>query len=190
MLLAGLSEFFIIGSILYALKSLPAPQPVMGTVFRLGLLITLCASTLGALNFLDIVNVSKYHGLFTFISKHVALTAFIIGAGWSFYTSKNHKIIALIILGSAITSLIINTMQEMSLLSMGIMLISIAFTLFCMRSTKQSFIRLALATAALLSTLLWGAVIPNKDLMIAVYHLCVAGFYLLSVLSFNQKRGI
>jgi hypothetical protein len=189
MLLAGLSEFFIIASIIYALKTLKAPHPLMGTVFRLGLLVTLCASTLGSLYFLDILNVGEYHKLFTFISKHVALTAFIIGAGWGFYNSKTKKIIGITLLISALTSLALNTTQELSLLSMAIMLIAILFTLFCMRSSINELKLLATGTIILLSTLFWGAIISNQDLMIAVYHTCVAGFYFLTTLSFKKNDG-
>lgn len=189
MILAGLSEFLIIASIIYALKTLPVNQPIMATVYRLGLLVTLCASALGGLYFLDILDVGEYHKTFTFISKHVALTAFIIGAGWSFYSSQPKKIIALLILASAFVSLGLNTVQELSLLSMGIMLAAIIFTLFCMSSSLSALKLLAIGTVILLSTLVWGAVISNTDLMIAVYHVCVAGFYLLAALSFNQKRG-
>lgn len=189
MLLAGLSEGFIIGAILFALKTLPSHSRLMGTVFRLSLLITLTASLFGAIKFLTDVDVSKYHGLFTYISKHFAITAYIIGAAWHHFDGALSKRIAHLILISAFLSMLLNIQLDLSLLSMGIMLLAIVLTLFNMKPNTKALAFLSLATLVLLSTLVWGALIPNKDLMIAVYHLCVGGFYLFSALSFSQQQG-
>ncbi len=189
MLLAGLSEAFIIGAILYALKTLPSHSRFMGVIFQLSLLITLTASLFGAIKFLTDLDVSRYHGLFTYLSKHLALTAFIIGAAWQHFESNLNKNIAYLILVSAFVSLLLNIKHELSLVSMIIMLLAIAFTLLNLKSNSKALIRLSLATVVLLSTLIWGALISNKDLLIAVYHLCVGGFYLLSTLSFSQQKG-
>jgi len=189
MLLAGLSEFVIMGAILYALIALPKNSPAMDSIYKLALLITLFASTLGAIKFLSDLDISKYHQIFTFISKHVAVTAFIICAGWPLFRTKATQILAVSILISTLVSLIINLFTELSLLSMGIMIFALGFTIYSMKENKTAMLYLSLATGLLLSTLFWGAFIKDLDTMIGVYHLCVGGFYLLAALSFKTKNG-
>jgi hypothetical protein len=190
MLISGLTEFLIISSIIYALIALPANHGHISTLYQVSLLITLAASTLGAVMFLSSINVSAYHQYSSFISKHTALTTFIIGAAWSVYDSRIKKIIAGGLILSAFTFLIINIYTELSLLSMFLLLTTLSFTGFCMKSNKTSLMLLILAVTALLSTLLWGNIIKDKDLMIGIYHLCVATFYLFITLSYKKFNGV
>ncbi|MFT7111159.1 MAG: hypothetical protein ACI843_002839 [Psychrobacter glaciei] len=190
MLISGLTEFLIMGSIIYALIAIPANHGYMSTLYRVSLLLTLTASTLGAVIFLSSVDVTAYHQYFTFISKHIALTTFIIGGAWSVYNSRMKRIIAGGLILVALTSLIINIYTELSLLSMILLVTTFAFTGFCMKSNIKSLILLMLAVTALLSTLLSGSMVKDKDLMIGIYHLCVALFYLFITLSYKQINRI
>jgi hypothetical protein len=69
---------------------------------------------------------------------------------------------------------------------MIILLMALAFIGFCIKSDKTSLSLLVLAVVALLSTLVWGAVIKDQDLMIGSYHVSVAVFYFLITLSFKR----
>jgi hypothetical protein len=190
MLISGLTELLIMGSIIYALIALPANHGHMSSLYRVSLLVTLAASTLGAVKFLSSVNVTAYHQYFTFISKHTALTTFIIGAAWSGYNSKSKRIIAGGLILTALISLAINIYIELSLLSMIILVTSLAFTGYCIQSNKISLILLMLALTTLLSTLLWESMVKDKDLMIGIYHLCVAIFYLFITRSYKKINRI
>lgn len=189
MLLAGLSEFIIIAGIVYALFKMPKQTLAIESIGKLALLVTLIASSLGAIKFLTDINVNQYHVIFTFMSKHIAVTAFIICAGWGFFTTNINRIIATVILISAFASLLINMVTELSLLSMIIMVIALVFTIFNMRSKTTSMKQLLFATACLLSTLAWGAFIKDMDTMIGVYHLCVGLFYFFAALSFKTNEA-
>jgi hypothetical protein len=186
MMISGLTEFLIIGSIIYALITLPSNHNHISTLYRVSLLITLVAAGLGAIMFLTTVNVNTYHQYFAFISKHTALTTFIIAAAWGALHSKLSKLISAGLILAAFASLFINIFTELSFLSMIILLMALAFIGFCIKSDKTSLSLLVLAVVALLSTLVWGAVIKDQDLMIGSYHVSVAVFYFLITLSFKR----
>jgi hypothetical protein len=186
MLISGLTEFLIIGSIIYALIVIPSNHNHISTLYRVSLFITLVAAALGAVMFLTAININAYHQYFTFISKHIALTAFIVGAAWGAYNSKLHKLIAGGLVLAALASLVINMYTDLSLISMIILLITLAFTGFCIKSNKTSLLFLVLAVTALLSTMVWGAIVKDQDLMIGIYHVCVAVFYVLISLALKR----
>ncbi|MGK0247581.1 MAG: hypothetical protein ACI910_000304 [Oleispira sp.] len=189
MLIAGITEFLIIGSILYALATLPSQHGHISTLYRVALLVTLTAASLGAVKFLTSIQISDYHQFFTYISKHVALTAFIITGAWGVFKSKQSKIIAAGIVAASLISFIVNFSTDLPLLSIIIMLLALVFTAFNMRSNPASLRYLIIAILVLLSTLLWGAIIKDRDTMIGVYHACVGLFYVLITLSFKGIEG-
>ena len=189
MLIAGITEFLIIGSILYALATLPSQHGHISTLYRVALLVTLTAASLGAVKFLTSIHISDYHQFFTYISKHVALTAFIIAGAWGVFKSKQSKIIAAGIVAASLISFIVNFSTDLSQLSIIIMLLALVFTAFNMRSNPASLRYLIIAILVLLSTLLWGAIIKDRDTMIGVYHACVGLFYVLITLSFKAVEG-
>jgi hypothetical protein len=189
MLIAGITEFLIIGSILYALATLPSQHGHISTLYRVALLVTLTAASLGAVKFLTAIQISDYHQFFTYISKHVALTAFIITGAWGVFKSKQSKIIAAGIVAASLISFIVNFSTDLSQLSIIIILLALVFTAFNMRSNPASLRYLILAILVLLSTLLWGAIIKDRDTMIGVYHACVGLFYVLITLSFKAVEG-
>jgi uncharacterized membrane protein YccC len=119
----------------------------------------------------------------------VALTAFIITGAWGAFKSKQSKIIAAGIVAASLISFIVNLSTDLSQLSMIIMLLSLVFTAFNMRSNPASLRYLIIAILVLLSTLLWGAIIKDRDTMIGVYHACVGLFYVLITLSFKALEG-
>lgn len=188
MLLAGISELAIIVGILFCLITLPKHNVITDTICRLALLVTLSASLLGAVKFLTQFNISEYHSFFTYISKHFAVTAFIICAAWGYMNKPALRKIATVFLVGALTSMFINLFTELSLLSMATMLAAIIFTTISMDNGKHSKIYLIGAAIVLMSTLIWGGVINDLDLNIAIYHICVGGFYVLSGLSFKQNK--
>ncbi|MFQ3172228.1 MAG: hypothetical protein ACI9DG_002268 [Oleispira sp.] len=189
MLIAGITEFLIIGSILYALATLPSQHGHISTLYRVALLVTLTAASLGAVKFLTSIQISDYHQFFTYISKHVALTAFIITGAWGVFKSKQAKIIAAGIVAASLISFIVNFSTDLSQLSIIIILLALVFTAFNMRSNPASLRYLIIAILVLLSTLLWGAIIKDRDTMIGVYHACVGLFYVLITLSFKAVEG-
>jgi hypothetical protein len=189
MLIAGITEFLIIGSILYALATLPSQHGHISTLYRVALLVTLIAASLGAVKFLTSIQISDYHQFFTYISEHVALTAFIITGAWGVFKSKQAKIIAAGIVAASLISFIVNFSTDLSQLSIIIILLALVFTAFNMRSNPASLRYLIIAILVLLSTLLWGAIIKDRDTMIGVYHACVGLFYVLITLSFKAAEG-
>jgi hypothetical protein len=189
MLIAGITEFLIIGSILYALATLPSEHGHISTLYRVALLVTLTAASLGAVKFLTSINISAYHQYFTYISKHVGLTVFIIAAAWRVFISTRSKIIAGGLVAASFVSFILNLSSELTLLSMVIMLLALVFTAFNMRSNPTSLTFLIIGFSALLSTLLWGAMIKDTDTMIGIYHTCVGLFYVFITLSFKGISG-
>jgi hypothetical protein len=189
MLIAGITEFLIIGSILYALATLPSQHGHISTLYRVALLVTLTAASLGAVKFLTSIQISDYHQFFTYISKHVALTAFIITGAWGVFKSKQAKIIAAGIVAASLISFIVNFSTDLSQLSIIIILLALVFTAFNMRSNPASLRYLIIAILVLLSTLLWEAIIKDRDTMIGVYHACVGLFYVLITLSFKAVEG-
>lgn len=190
MLLAGLSEFFIMLSVIYGFKTLSGNSAPMRVLYKLSLLVVLTASVLGAVKFLTTVNVSEIHALFTFISKNAALSVFIIAAGWSNFKTPNSKKIAFIILCAAFISLIANFITNAALLSLIVTLASLVFTVFNTRGNAHQMKLVLLAIVALIVSFSWGAFIEDRDLMIGLFHITVAAFFVFMARGLNNPANL
>jgi hypothetical protein len=188
MILAGLSEFLIAAGVVFALWNIrPSSTPIKALV-TIGLLSTLIASLLGAVKFLSAFDTSQYHQVFTYFSKHISMTAFIIGASWSHLKSNRAKQLALSILVVAAGSFSVNFFINLDLLSVSIMLIALIFVAYQVAYNKQAQNNIFISIALLMSTLLWGAIIKDTDIRISIFHVCVAAFLLFFTLALQIKR--
>jgi hypothetical protein len=188
MILAGLSEFLIAAGVVFALWNIRPSSTPINALVTIGLLSTLVASLLGAVTFLSAFDTSQYHQVFTYFSKHIGMTAFIIGASWSHLKSHKAKQFALAILVVAAGSFTVNFFTKLDLLSVSIMLIALIFVAYQVAYNKQAQNNIFISIALLMSTLLWGAIIKDTDIRIGIFHVCVAAFLLFFTLALRIKR--
>jgi hypothetical protein len=185
MLIAGLSEFFIIAGILFALRQRDLRQP---TALAYGYL--LCAFTiamaalLGALQFLEIANVDSVYQAFVYTSTFFAMTSFTVIGLWPTLFNTNKTYIAYGVLAFTLMGFIINLFISLPILGNIALCIAVISCILLIPDTRRYSIG---GLSILLSTAILGLIITDNNIRIGVFHLCVGLFFVALGLTFKPS---
>ncbi len=180
MLIAGLSEFYLIAALILA--SLYAPKNTPKNIqigYLFALFITALAALSGALKYLDILDTNSWHHVFSYASKHLAMAVFVICALWPLLKNLRQKQLAFYLLLLSLFSFLINLSLDLAFTADIVIISSIFFAFSLLKADKTARFKLLAALSILLSTLLWGAIIDNNSLRIGIFHLCLGSYFLL-----------
>lgn len=144
------------------------------------------AAFLGALRFLEIANVLTYHIWLTYLSKHLAMTVFVVFALWPKLQSSRAKSFAKLLLLLSLTSCILNLKFQMMWLADVTIVSSILFAAYLVRGNFGAILAVMLGLALLISKPLWGVIIDNESLRIGINHLCLGICLILLAKSLNS----
>jgi hypothetical protein len=178
MLIAGLSELLLITALGFAfLHNFKNDQSL---VVSSAMICTGAAAIMGFIRYLELADTQSLHQALSFISKHFAMSAFLTGLLWQ---SFSQKILPYFILVVTAISFILNTMNSIGVLSDAIIVLLCLYLIYKVRVKRSALIQGILALLVLTSTLIWGLVIEDKSLLLGVFHLCLACFFILIVLA-------
>lgn len=191
MFIAGVSEFFLIASLIYA-ASLGSKQA--GKYLHLGYLVALgliaVAAFFGSLRFLGLTDNVSYHVFLSYMAKHLAMPIFVLFALWHNLRSSASLWFAKCLLFLVFTSCLLNLQFQLVWLSDAIIVTTIVFAASQVRSRYRSFLAIMLGLILLLSKPLWSAIMESESLSIGIFHLCLGIFFMLLATSLNAKRSM
>lgn len=178
MLLAGLSETVLMSGLIFAYRtqSIQSAQLVRG-LFILSLITTGTAALFGFLRYTGLWDNIGPHQNVSFIAKHLAMALFINLSAWGIY-GHNEKRISLVLMLMSTASLTLNTVYSLPILSDAIIIASLALLMQRTWPNIRARAFVTLATTLLLSTLLWNLLIADANLRLAIFHVCLGGFYI------------
>jgi hypothetical protein len=178
MLIAGLSELLLVAALGFAfLHNVKNSQSLIAST---AIICTGAAAIMGFMRYLELADTQSLHQSLSFISKHFAMSAFLTGLLWQRFSQK---IIPYFILTITAISFILNTMNSIGVLSDAIIVFLCLYLIYKVRIRRSALIQGVLALLVLTSTLIWGAVIEDQSLLLGVFHLCLACFFILIVLA-------
>jgi len=188
MLFAGLSEFFIIGSLIYALSQRNTEQTVVIAISHITCAFIVAATALlGALRLLEIVDfASLYQGL-GFISVFFAMTGFIVTGLWVQLVADGKVIVAKILIAIALFGLVINLFTAVKLLGSAAVMLSAISAVWVLKESRSYAV---VALMLLLSTLAWGAVIVDENCRVGLFHLSIGGFFSFMALAIKHQAMV
>lgn len=178
MLLAGLSETVLISGLIFAYhtQNNHTSQLIRG-LFILSLLITGSAATFGFMRYTGLWDNLSPHQTMSFIAKHLAMAFFINLSAWGIYQAQ-YKLLAKILLSLSVMSFTINLAYPLTLLSDAIIIASLTLVMVRIWPNIRARVFVALAITLLLSTLIWGLILSNANIKLAIFHVSLGGFYI------------
>jgi len=184
MFFAGFSEFFIIGSLVYALSQRNTQQTTAVAISHITCAFIVGATALlGALRFLEIADFAALYQGLGFISIFFAMTGFVVTGLWPQLVADGKAMLATILIAIALLGLLINLFTSVKLLGSVAVILSVISAVWVLNKSRPYAIT---ALLLLLSTLVWGAVIDDENWRIGLFHLSIAGFF--SVMTMAIKR--
>ena len=180
MLIAGLSELLLIIGLGFAFFH--TVKNGHSVIIATAIICTAAAAILGFMRYLELADTQSSHEILTFISKHFAMSAFLTGLLWH---SFSRKIAPYLILSITAISFILNAMYSVRIISDAIIVFLCLYFIYKARVETTAFIQGVTALFILTSTLIWGLVIEDQSLLLGVFHLCLAGFFILMALAFD-----
>lgn len=190
MLIAGLSEFLIIASLIWiAIKHPFAHHTHLRNLLLLCLFITAVAASLGAIKYLTAFNTQNAHSIMTYISKYLAMPAISLLTLFHFNNtatpSRSLVIMIRFLIGISILSFALNTQYQLGFINDGVIIFSLILACW---SNNSAFKYISIAILCLASTLLWGAIITDQNIRTGVFHSAVALFFLFLGTAYSQKN--
>ena len=178
MLLAGLSETVLISGLLFAYRTLPAhDSQLIRVLFNLSLLITGTAAIFGFIRYTGLWENISLHQNCSFFAKHIAMTFFINLSAWGIYQAQ-YKLLAKTLLSLSVISFTINLAYPLTILSDAIIIVSLILLMTRIWTNIRARVFVALAITLLLSTLIWGLLLSDANLKLALFHVSLAGFFI------------
>ena len=159
----------------------------VGYVLALGLIAL--AAFCGALRFLELANSLTYHVWLTYLSKHLAMTFFVVFGLWPNLQSNRAKLFAKLLLLLSLTSCILNLKFQLMWLADVTIMSAILLAAHQVRSNFGAILAVMLGLALLISKPLWGTIIDNESLRIGINHLCLGIGLILLAKSLNSEVG-
>lgn len=178
MLLAGLSETVLISGLIFAYRtqSVHTSKLIRGS-FILSLLIIGSAATFGFMRYTGLWDNLSPHQTMSFIAKHLAMAVFINLSAWGIYQAQ-YKLLAKTLLSLSVISFTINLVYSLTILSDAIIIASLTLLMARVWPNIRARAFVALAITLLLSTLIWGLILSDANLKLALFHVSLGGFYI------------
>lgn len=174
MLIAGLSELLLIAGLSFAfVHNLKHKRSL---IIAMAIIITTCAASAGFIRYLELADTVSVHQSFSFISKHFAMPAFITGLLWQ---SFSRPVLPWAILGLTLISFAINTLYSAGFISDAIIVLLCLYFIYQVRTQLPALAQAVTALFILTSTLIWGIIMSDKDLLLGLFHLSLACFFVL-----------
>jgi len=188
MFIAGLSEFLLMASLVFAAIKYPCVNPGIRAVYHLTLATTLSAALMGALRYLEVADTIFWHQTFSFASKHIGMAGFIGISLLSICRTTLEKQIILCLMAIATCSFMVNIFTSFPILSDAVIILLLGFGVHLYRSNTKAATLVVVATVILLSTLVWGAIIPDENFRLGVFHVCLSLFIVLFSQGVQHER--
>ena len=187
MLLAGISEFYLLASLAYAAPLVPKQSQRIIQFGYLGALsLTAMAALCGAIRYLELGDSLAWHQELSFYSKHLGMPVFVVLALWGNLPSVSRRLGAITLLLMSALSCLANLYYQLSMASDAIIVMALVFAAYSLKNNRRALKHIVMALALLLSTLLWSAIITDTSLRIAVFHVCLGSYFVLTARSFNK----
>ena len=188
MLTAGLSEFILIGALVWAgvqIRNLPLEQTRKPLTWALYMALSIIgiAASFGAIRYLNIWDSVSLHKTFSYFSRHLAMPCLALASAQLFlYSGQRHKtysVVIKILTICALINLITSTwFTAINIISDALFIISLILWLFILGPKKPSFNSLLMALIFILSTLIWPLLVSDISLRIGIFHICLAAFFI------------
>lgn len=188
MFIAGLSEFLLIASLVFAAIKYPCVSPGIRAIYHLTLATTLSAALMGALRYLEVADTLFWHKAFSFASKHLGMAGFIGISLLSICRTTLEKQIIFCLMAIATCSFVVNIFASYPILSDAVIILLLGFGVHLFRSNMTAATLVVMATAILLSTLLWGGIIHDENIRLGVFHVCLSLFIVLFSQGVQHER--
>jgi hypothetical protein len=183
MLIAGLSELFVLAALGFALKH--NWQNKRSIVVLMALFIITIAAIMGFIRYLELADTQALHQALSFAGKHLAMAAFLIGLLWRCF---ERPITPYCLLGVALAGFTLNIIEPMAIISDGFIVLLSLYLIYQVRANKPALTQSLTGLTLLLSTLIWGVLIQDESLLTGVFHLCLGSFIILITLAGNALR--
>ena len=174
MLIAGLSEIFVLFSLGFAFRS--NHQHGRSPLVYAALLTIMTAATMGLLRYLELADTQALHETLSFPSKHLVVACFLLGLLWH---TLPRTAIAYALLALPITGFILNTITPIAIVSDAIIVSFTLYMAYSLSHNKTALIQVCAGLTALSSTLVWEMLIQDPSLLLGVFHLCLGSFFIL-----------
>jgi len=188
MFIAGITEFFLIACVLFSASLFPRQA---GKTLQLAYVMTLgfiaLSAFMGALRFLELANTLTFHTWFTYLSRHLAMTCFVIFSLWPNLQSSRAKLLAKMLLLLSLISCMLNLNFQLTWLTDVTIFSALLFTVYQLRRNTAAMLSVVVGLVLLASNPLWGLIIDNESLRIGINHFCLGAYFILLGKSFSSN---